>query len=114
MCPHSRGCRFIVRKGAPGYQAVKMDNKIGLRIVQNGDITLPDVFVPERDRLPGVKTFKDTNRVSGIRTAIKDAKAWITLHDGAIARASDLTIVSLMFRPSMLGLWKRSNEESMP
>lgn len=56
--------RFIVRKGAPGYTALKMENKIGLRIVQNGDITLKDVFVPEEDRLPGVESFKDTAKVS--------------------------------------------------
>lgn len=54
---------FIVRKGAPGFQANKMENKIGLRIVQNGDITLSDVFVPDDDRLPGVESFKDTAKV---------------------------------------------------
>ena len=71
MCYPSRCRRFIVRKGAPGFKAMKMENKIGLRIVQNGDITLTDVFVPERDRLPGVKTFKDTNRVRTAHWAVR-------------------------------------------
>ncbi|CAI5467018.1 unnamed protein product [Closterium sp. Yama58-4] len=57
---------FIVRKGAKGYSAVKMENKIGLRIVQNGDITLKDVFVPDCDRLPGVNSFQDTNKVLAV------------------------------------------------
>lgn len=57
---------FIVRKGVRGYRADKMKNKIGLRIVQNGDITLSNVFVPDCDRLPGVSSFQDTNKVLAI------------------------------------------------
>lgn len=30
-----------------------MENKIALRCVQNGDITLTDCFVPDSDRIPG-------------------------------------------------------------
>lgn len=63
---YSRGdglYRFIVKKDAPGLQATKMENKIGLRMVQNGDILLKKVFVPDEDRLPGVNSFKDTNKV---------------------------------------------------
>lgn len=33
--------------------AKKMVNKIALRCVQNGDITLTDCFVPDSDRIPG-------------------------------------------------------------
>lgn len=55
--------RFIVKKDAPGLQATKIENKIGLRIVQNGDILLKRVFVPDDDRLPGVNSFQDTNKV---------------------------------------------------
>lgn len=56
---------FIVRKGAPGFSARKIENKIALRCVQNADIELRDVFVPDSDRLPGVNSFKDTNKVLG-------------------------------------------------
>ncbi|RAL53737.1 hypothetical protein DM860_015465 [Cuscuta australis] len=55
---------FIIKKGAPGLQATKIENKIGLRMVQNGDILLNKVFVPDEDRLPGVNSFQDTNKVS--------------------------------------------------
>lgn len=54
---------FIVRKGNPGYSAKKMENKIALRCVQNGDILLSDCFVPDADRIPGVSGFGDTNKV---------------------------------------------------
>ena len=55
--------RFLVKKDAPGLQATKIENKIGLRMVQNGDILLKKVFVPDEDRLPGVNSFKDTSKV---------------------------------------------------
>ncbi|WVZ96674.1 hypothetical protein U9M48_042280 [Paspalum notatum var. saurae] len=54
---------FIVKKGVSGLKATKIENKIGLRMVQNGDIVLNNVFVPEEDRLPGICSFKDINEV---------------------------------------------------
>ncbi|VFQ71200.1 unnamed protein product [Cuscuta campestris] len=54
---------FIVKKDAPGLEAMKMENKIGMRIVQNGDVLLKKVFVPDEDRLPGVDSFQDTKKV---------------------------------------------------
>ncbi|KAK6778567.1 hypothetical protein RDI58_025285 [Solanum bulbocastanum] len=57
---------FIVKKDAPGLQCTKIENKIGLRIVQNGDILLKNVFVPDEDRLPGVNSFQDTNKVLAV------------------------------------------------
>ncbi|VFQ67595.1 unnamed protein product [Cuscuta campestris] len=57
---------FIIKKGAPGLQATKIENKIGLRMVQNGDILLNKVFVPDEDRLPGVNSFQDTNKVLAV------------------------------------------------
>lgn len=55
---------FIVKKDAPGLIATKIENKIGLRIVQNGDVLLKKVFVPDEDRVPGFNSFQDTNTVS--------------------------------------------------
>ncbi|KAI5663421.1 hypothetical protein M9H77_22744 [Catharanthus roseus] len=57
---------FIVKKDAPGLQATKIENKIGLRIVQNGDILLKKVFVPDEERLPGVNSFQDINKVLAV------------------------------------------------
>lgn len=54
--------RFIVRKGAHGLKATKIENKIGLRMVQNGDIVLNKVCAPDEDRLPGVNSFQDVSK----------------------------------------------------
>ncbi|KAG9157891.1 hypothetical protein Leryth_000074 [Lithospermum erythrorhizon] len=57
---------FIIKKDAPGLQATKIENKIGLRMVQNGDIIMKGVFVPDEDRLPGVNSFQDTSKVLAV------------------------------------------------
>ncbi|CAL5230083.1 g13540 [Coccomyxa viridis] len=57
---------FIVRKGAKGLRTSKIENKIALRCVQNADIFMDECFVPESARLPGVNSFKDTNKVLAI------------------------------------------------
>jgi glutaryl-CoA dehydrogenase len=54
---------FVVPSGAPGFTATKIENKIALRIVQNADIVLSDVRVPEADRLQNANSFKDTAKV---------------------------------------------------
>jgi glutaryl-CoA dehydrogenase len=54
---------FVVGKDAPGFTATKIENKIALRIVQNADIELVDVRVPEADRLQQANSFKDTAKV---------------------------------------------------
>ncbi|GLT55713.1 hypothetical protein SLA2020_288090 [Shorea laevis] len=57
---------YIVKKDAPGLTVTKIENKIGLRIVQNGDILLQKVFVPDEDRITGVNSFQDTNKVLAV------------------------------------------------
>ena len=54
---------FIVPTSTPGYTATKIEGKQSLRIVQNADITLDDVRVPESHRLQNANSFKDTARV---------------------------------------------------
>ncbi|WP_433286731.1 acyl-CoA dehydrogenase family protein [Pseudonocardia sp. CA-142604] len=54
---------FVVEKGMPGFTARKMEGKLALRTVQNADLTFDGVRVPEANRLPGARTFADTNRV---------------------------------------------------
>ncbi|MFC5858932.1 acyl-CoA dehydrogenase family protein [Agromyces flavus] len=51
---------FIVPTSTPGYAATKIEGKISLRIVQNADITLTDVRVPESLRLQNANSFRDT------------------------------------------------------
>ena len=54
---------FVVGKDNPGFSVKKIENKMALRVVQNGLITLKDCRVPESDRLQNANTFKDTAKV---------------------------------------------------
>lgn len=54
---------FLVRKGTKGIAVEKMHDKMALRIVQNGLITLTDCEVDESDRLQNANSFKDTAKV---------------------------------------------------
>lgn len=54
---------FLVRKGNPGLHVEKMEDKMALRIVQNGIITLTNCEVMETDRLQKANSFKDTASV---------------------------------------------------
>jgi len=56
---------FIVEnKTTPGFSVEKMQNKIALKVVQNGQITMKDCRVPETNRLAsGSQSFRDTARV---------------------------------------------------
>ncbi|WP_291046299.1 acyl-CoA dehydrogenase family protein [Herbiconiux sp.] len=54
---------FIVPTSTPGYSATKIENKQSLRIVQNADITLEGVRVPESLRLQNANSFRDTAKV---------------------------------------------------
>src|SRR5207244_10554689 len=49
---------FIVEnKTTPGFSFDKIENKVALKVVQNGHITLKDVRVPEENRLHCGNTF---------------------------------------------------------
>ena len=54
---------FIVPTETPGYRATKIEGKQALRAVQNADITLENVRVPESLRLQNANSFRDTARV---------------------------------------------------
>jgi len=54
---------FLVPTETPGYKATKIENKQALRIVQNADIVLTDVRVPEANRLQNANSFKETAAV---------------------------------------------------
>jgi glutaryl-CoA dehydrogenase len=54
---------FIVPTSTPGYTATKIERKLALRIVQNADITLENVRVPESLRLQNANSFRDTAAV---------------------------------------------------
>jgi len=54
---------FIVPTSTPGYSATRIENKQALRIVQNADIVLTDLVVPEANRLQNSKSFRETAAV---------------------------------------------------
>ncbi|MDR6416222.1 acyl-CoA dehydrogenase family protein [Pseudarthrobacter sulfonivorans] len=54
---------FLVDTTLPGFSATKIENKISLRTVQNADIVLDNVVVPDFFKLAGANSFRDTNKV---------------------------------------------------
>ncbi len=54
---------FVVEKDTPGFAPAKMRDKIALRVVQNADISLDGVRVPEANRLQEANSFQDTAAV---------------------------------------------------
>ncbi|AVH88167.1 Acyl-CoA dehydrogenase [Corynebacterium camporealensis] len=58
---HVKG--FLVDTSWEATAPPLMENRIALRAVQNADIHLKDVFVPEDYKLAHANTFKDTNKV---------------------------------------------------
>ncbi|CCQ46849.1 acyl-coenzyme A oxidase 4, peroxisomal [Pseudarthrobacter siccitolerans] len=54
---------FLVDTALEGFSAAKIENKIALRTVQNADITLDNVVVPEFYKLANANSFRDVNKV---------------------------------------------------
>lgn len=50
---------FVVDTKTSGFTATKIEGKIALRAVQNADIVLKDVEVPEENRLQQIDTWRD-------------------------------------------------------
>lgn len=83
---------FLVPTSTAGYTATKIERKIALRPVQNADITLENVVVPESMRLQNANSFRDTARVLRLTRA---AVAWssvgvsIGAYEAAVAYAKE-------------------------
>ncbi|MGX1161719.1 glutaryl-CoA dehydrogenase [Arthrobacter sp. SLBN-100] len=54
---------FLVDTTLEGFNAAKIENKIALRTVQNADITLENVVVPDFYKLAHANSFRDVNKV---------------------------------------------------
>ncbi len=54
---------FVVEQGTEGMTFDVQQDKIALRVIQNAEITLENVFVPETHRLQGAESFADTANV---------------------------------------------------
>jgi glutaryl-CoA dehydrogenase len=80
---------FLVERDTPGYHAQRINGKGSLRAVWQAEITLTNVRVPEANRLPGAKSFRDTARVlAGTRNAV----AW-----GALGHATAAYEIALAY-----------------
>ncbi|MFJ3621847.1 acyl-CoA dehydrogenase family protein [Streptomyces iakyrus] len=82
---HVKG--FVVEQGTPGFDPVKIENKIAFRIVENAEITLTDVRVPEANRLQNINSFRD---VAEILRATRAGVAWQAL--GVMIGAYELAL----------------------
>jgi glutaryl-CoA dehydrogenase len=82
---HVKG--FVVEKGMPGFDPVKIENKIAFRIVENAEITLTGVRVPEANRLQNINSFRD---VAEILRATRAGVAWQAL--GVMVGAYELAL----------------------
>lgn len=67
---------FLVKKENPGLSVDKMEDKMALRIVQNGIVTLTNCEVEEVDRLQKANSFKDTANVLRMTRA---GVAWLAV-----------------------------------
>src|SRR6201988_4035175 len=55
---------FVVEnKSTPGFRVDKIENKIALKVVQNGLITMENCRIPEENRLQNDQSFRDTARI---------------------------------------------------
>jgi glutaryl-CoA dehydrogenase len=120
---------FIVPSSTPGYTATKIEGKQSLRMVQNADIVLDDVVVPESLRLQKANSFKDTAAVlrltraevawaaigvaiGAYEAAVKYSKERIQFGKplGAHQLIQDLLVKSLGNITSSIGLCTRVSE----
>ena len=87
---HVKG--FVVEKGTPGFVPEKIQGKTAFRIVENAEITLTGVRVPEANRLQGINSFRD---VAEILRATRGGVAWQALgvmigaYEAALAYAQE-------------------------
>lgn len=68
---------FVVTKGSKGLKTSKIENKYSLRMVQNTDIVLEDVFVPDHNKLTHAKDFK-----TGLNSVLESSRlmvAWLVV-----------------------------------
>ena len=61
---------FIVETKTQGFISEVIKNKLGLRIVQNCNLTFKDMFIPDENRLPKANDFSATNKILAHSRAI--------------------------------------------
>ena len=79
---------FLVEKDTPGFLAETITGKAVARAVWQAQISLDEARVPEHNRLPGARTFKDTGRVL---VGTRSTCAWGALGHAVAAYDTALT-----------------------
>jgi glutaryl-CoA dehydrogenase len=79
---------FLVETATPGFEARTMEGKGAARAIWQADIRLEDCRVPEENRLPGARSFKDTARVL---ITTRTTCAWAALGHAVAAYDTALT-----------------------
>lgn len=93
---------FMVKKGTPGLAVEDIQNKMSLRIVNNGHITLTDVEVKEEDRLVNINGYGDVAKIF-IRTRADVAHIAMGTAAGAYNAALELTTTRDQFDRKVAG-----------
>jgi glutaryl-CoA dehydrogenase len=78
---------FLVETGSPGYEAKTMQGKAASRAIWQAEIRLEGVRVPESNRLPNARRFKDAGRVL---VSTRGTCAWAAL--GHAVAAYDIAL----------------------
>jgi glutaryl-CoA dehydrogenase len=71
----------VVTKGSKGLKTSKIENKYSLRMVQNTDIDMKDVFVPDHNKLTHAKDF--ATGTNAVLEASRLAVAWLAAGNAA-------------------------------
>lgn len=69
---------FIVEMDRDGVKAEKISRKMGLRIMQNADITFDNVLIPPENIIPGAESFANTNDF------LCSSRAWVAWQGAGI------------------------------
>jgi len=63
---------FLLRKGTKGLKTSKIEHKVALRAVQNANIEMTDVFVPDEERFELAKDF-----ASGTKEVLMHSRIYV-------------------------------------
>jgi glutaryl-CoA dehydrogenase len=83
---------FLVDTASPGFRATRIEGKVALRSVQNADLELEGVRVPEERRLQRIESFRDVAtvlRLTRCEVAWQAVGVAIGAYEAALAYAKE-------------------------
>lgn len=93
---------FLVPRTAPGVGLTTIENKLSIRLVENSDIELDNVEVPESHRLQNINSFAD---IAAILAELRPAVTWFAagMQAGAYEAALRYTTTRQQFGRPIAG-----------